>query len=451
MRSSALRLAALAPLMATLAACTTLPSDRRPAPSPWPSPAPAPAPGTLPPVFTLPPAPAPGPAPTPTPVPLPVPTPPPAPALPPLPPAPPPPPAPAPVSAAEVRDVALRVLPPNLSDRRRWAEDIGTAFAALSIPAQAHKVCALAAVIEQESTWQPDPPVANLSKIAKAELDKKRERFGIPKAVMDLALSKTSPDGRTYQQRLDRLRTERELSDLYEDMIREIPMGAQLAGGQNPVRTGGSTQVSIAFAADHMREKPYPWKPAGSAREEVFKRRGGLYFGAAMLLDYPVSYNRMLYRFADYNAGLYSSRNAAVQSLLAQLTGQKIDPDGDLLRYKGREPLSPRSDPSQAWRALLALQAELGVNAAQIERDLKLEKQFAFEQSVTYRRLYQLADKRGLKPAREQLPDIDLNSPKITRKLTTAWFADRCEARYRTCLARDAASASLPPASDPRP
>ena len=190
MRSSALRLAALAPLMATLAACTTLPSDRRPAPSPWPSPAPAPAPGTLPPVFTLPPAPAPGPAPTPTPVPLPVPTPPPAPtpALPPLPPAPPPPPAPAPVSAAEVRDVALRVLPPNLSDRRRWAEDIGTAFAALSIPAQAHKVCALAAVIEQESTWQADPPVANLSKIAKAELDKKRERFGIPKAVMDLAL-----------------------------------------------------------------------------------------------------------------------------------------------------------------------------------------------------------------------------------------------------------------------
>ena len=217
------------------------------------------------------------------------------------------------------------------------------------------------------------------------------------------------------------------------------------------MRTGGSTQVSIAFAADHMREKPYPWKPAGSAREEVFKRRGGLYFGAAMLLDYPVSYNRMLYRFADYNAGLYSSRNAAVQSLLAQLTGQKIDPDGDLLRYKGREPLSPRSDPSQAWRALLALQAELGVNAAQIERDLKLEKQFAFEQSVTYRRLYQLAERRGLKPAREQLPDIDLNSPKITRKLTTAWFADRCEARYRTCLARDAASASLPPASDPRP
>ena len=342
-------------------------------------------------------------------------------------------------------------LPPALSDRTRWADDIATAFAALSIPAQPHKVCALAAVIEQESTWQADPPVANLSKIAKTELDKKRERYGVPKAVLDLALSKTSPDGRTYQHRLDTLRTERELSDLYEDMIREIPMGTKLFEGQNPVRTGGSTQVSIAFAAEHMREKPYPWRPAGTPREEVFKRRGGLYFGAAMLLDYPVSYNRMLYRFADYNAGRYSSRNAAVQALLAQLTGQKIDPDGDLLRYKGGEPLPPRSDPSQAWRALLALQAELGVSAAQIERDLKLEKRFEFEQSPTYRRLYQLAERRGLKPPREQLPDIDLSSPKIQRKLTTAWFADRCEARYRACLARDAAAASLPPASDPRP
>ena len=440
-----LRLAALAPVMAGLAACGTLPSDRLP-------PAPAPAP-----VITLPttpvPAPTPGPgsAPTPAPVPAPVPVPPPPPALPPLPPAPPPPPPPAPVSAAEVRAVALRVLPPNITDRSAWADDIATAFAALSIPAQAHKVCALAAVIEQESTWQADPPVANLSKIAKAELDKKRERFGIPKAVMDLALSKTSPDGRTYQQRLDRLRTERELSLLYEDMIREIPMGAQLAGGQNPVRTGGSTQVSVAFATEQMRDRPYPWRPAGTPREEVFKRRGGLYFGAAMLLDYPVSYNRMLYRSADYNAGRYSSRNAAVQALLVQLTGQKIDPDGDLLRYKGGEPVSPRTEPSQAWRALLALQAELGVNAAQIERDLKLEKRFEFEQSPTYRRLYQLADKRGLRPPREQLPDIDLNSPKISRKLTTAWFADRCEARYRTCLARDTVAPPVPAASDPRP
>lgn len=430
---------------AVLAGCSTpptLPPSPAPVPAPVPSPPPPlPAPEPAP----VPPVPGPAPAPVPVPGPVPVPAPPPPPALPPLPPAPPPPAAPAQVSPFDVLDVALRVLPPGLKQRRAWAEDIATSFAALSIPAQPHKVCALAAIIEQESTWQADPPVANLSRIARAELDKKRERYGIPKLVFDLAMRKTSPDGRSYQRRLDTLRTERELSDLFEDMIRELPFGTQIFEGQNPVRTGGSTQVSIAFAQQLMRERPYPWRPAGPARQEVFQRRGGLYFGAAMLLDYPVSYNRMLYRFADYNAGRYASRNAAVQTLLAQLTGQGIVPDGDLLRYQGGEPLSPRSAPSQAWRALLALQPELGVSAAQIERDLKLEKRFEFEQSLTYRRLYQLAERRGLRPARERLPDIDLASPKIQRKLTTAWFADRCESRYRACLARDTAAAEAAP------
>ena len=112
--------------------------------------------------------------------------------------------------------------------------------------------------------------------------------------------------------------------------IAQVPLGQRFFSGYNPVRTGGPMQVSIDFAESQVKQRSYPYRLTGSVRDEVFTRRGGLYFGIAHLLDYPAGYDQPLYRFADFNAGQYASRNAAFQNAVSVVSGIKLDLDGDL-------------------------------------------------------------------------------------------------------------------------
>ncbi|MEF8701578.1 MAG: DUF1615 domain-containing protein [Candidatus Accumulibacter sp. UW20] len=335
-------------------------------------------------------------------------------------------------SVLNSRALLNRLLPARIADRSGWAADILGAFEALQIPPRAENFCAAIAVIEQESTFQSEPAVAGLSRIVWREIDQRREKYGVPKVMLDLALRKSSPDGRSYSARIDALRTERQMNTLYDDMISELPGGKRLFGGFNPIRTGGPMQVGVDFAEEQIRLRPYPYPRRESVRNEVFTRRGGVYFGIAYLLDYPASYSRMIYRFADFNAGRYSSRNAAFQDAVSRLSGEKLARDGDLLRYRNGLPVSEASATQQA---IISLRPRLRLSTAEIVRDLKLEKSFAFERTPLYERLFALADAAGGRRPRELLPTIDLKSPKITRQLTTEWFARRVDGRYRNCLA----------------
>jgi len=73
----------------------------------------------------------------------------------------------------------------------------------------------------------------------------------------------------------------------------------------------------------------------------------------------------------------------------------------------------------------------------QIRRQLEQEDGLAFEETALYTGVFALADAKAGKPVpRAVLPGIVLESPKITRKLTTAWFAQRVDARYQRCMQR---------------
>lgn len=338
------------------------------------------------------------------------------------------------MSAAQGRAFVARLLPSSVGDRNGWATDIYAAIAVLGIAPTADNVCAIVAITEQESGFHVDPVVPGLSAIAWKEIDRRRERAGIPRLVLDAALALPSSNGKSYRQRLDTVRTELELSQIYEDIVGRVPFGKTLLADRNPVRTGGPMQVSVAFAEAHAAVKPYPYAATDGLRHAVFTRPGGMYFGIAHLLDYPAPYDRMLYRFADFNAGRYASRNAAFQNAVTQASAIPLALDGDLLRYDQDQ---PAKEPANTERALRTLAGRLDMNDAAIRRDLEQSKSAAFERTALYARVYAIADRLAAKRLpRALLPHIQLQSPKITRNLSTDWFARRVEARYRTCLTR---------------
>ena len=338
--------------------------------------------------------------------------------------------APSPRTPESIQADIQALIPARVPQRAAWAVDLQLVFAGLKLDPSTENVCAVLAVTEQESTYNPDPPVPNLAKIAREEILRRAGELGVPELAVNLALKIRSRDGRTYDERLSAVKTERELSFIYEDFIDEVPLGKRLFANWNPVRTGGPMQVSIAFAEAHVKTQPYPFPAQASVRHEVFTRRGGLYFGTAHLLGYATAAygSAMIYRFADFNAGRYASRNAAFQQALALASGRKLELDGDLF-------VSDADRPGETELAARSLGAALGLDDRAIRRELERSDGEAFDRSPLLARVFALAEARsGQAPPRAVLPRIVLKSPKITRRLTTEWFARRVDERFRRCV-----------------
>lgn len=332
---------------------------------------------------------------------------------------------------AEARALISTLMPPNVHDRSGWATDIHAAFAALNLSETPENLCSAIAVVEQESSFRADPSVPNLPAITWDEIDRRADRLGLPKMVVRAALGLSSPNGKTYSERIDAAKTERELSEIFEDFIGMVPLGKRLFADWNPVRTGGPMQVSIAFAEEQVKQKTYPYAMPGSVRHEVFTRRGGLYFGIAHLLDYDAAYDKPLYRFADFNAGRYASRNAALQNAIAIASGVGLALDGDLVLHDSDKGIGATE------RAARVLADRIDLSEGQIRRALEQGDDESLVRTSFYQRVFALADKiEGRKVPRAVLPRITLQGPKIQRKLTTAWFAQRVEGRWKQCVAR---------------
>src|SRR5882724_1184210 len=357
------------------------------------------------------------------------------------------------ISPTDAHALIERALPGGLTDRSGWAEDIYTGFTAQGLEPTHENICAVVAVIEQESGFHVTPVVPGLPAIAWKEIRARSEHAGIPWMLAHGALGLSSPTGMSYADRIDRAKTEKDLSDIYEDFISAVPLGHTLFAEHNPIRTRGPMQVNVAFLKQTSAVRTYPYPVKSTMADELFSRRGSVYFGIAHLLGYPARYPRYLFRFADYNAGQYASRNAAFQNAVSVASGIPVAPDGALLPGNGGV--------GTTESAVRAIEGRLEVEDDAIHSALEKGKSPRFEDTAVYRRVFMLAEQRpplgvpSLAPAggslagrsvaarsparpvpRALVPRIKLQGPKISRNLTTDWYAHRVDGRFQQCLHR---------------
>ncbi|WDE17503.1 DUF1615 domain-containing protein [Acinetobacter schindleri] len=352
-------------------------------------------------------------------------------------------------------DQIPKAIPSRVSNRDSWAKDIYDITEQLGIPQTKQNICTIVAVVDQESNFHANPTVAGLGEKAVKEVqgrleEKFTEKLGesiggtVAGYFQDVLKNHPTPDN-NYLSQMRKVKTERELDELYREIfdymakhyhVSALTGAAKLFGQNigeklNPITTLGSMQVHISYAKEHKRQGGN----IAELRTDLYSQYGGLYYGIHRLMMYPADYNKPIYRFADYNSGMYSSRNAAFQSMLNDLTEAELDLDGDLLLYS--KDGSIRSQKSQSERELINVFAKHNfiITERQIRSDLKKEKEKDFEDTMTYRgvaKLYQ--EQTGKEPFYAIMPEVVISGPKLSRDYNTNWFASRVDGRYQTCM-----------------
>lgn len=360
----------------------------------------------------------------------------------------------APVRADDMTPGATYILikqaRPTVTDPDGWAADLIDVLKAQSFPASRENVCASIAVIDQESNFVANPTVPGLGKLSEKSLQDKMARLPFLGSMVISYLDSHPAGGLSYLQRIRQAKTEQDLDLTYRAFINDFStasnMSLVLQSGlfnrmieeRNNISTVGSMQFSVKFAIDEARRKrylPMTLSDDYAVRDELYTRRGGLYYGVRQLLGYDTGYAQKIYRFADYNAGRYSSRNAAFQHIIGTLTGQKLARDGDLLLYDNGAPSLTASGTEKALRQLNQ-SAGFGLSDKDIRSDLQQEKTDEFALTQTYSKVKTLyLDKTGKPAPYAELPGIDLSSPKLSHKMTTASYAASVNRRYARCMA----------------
>jgi len=348
-----------------------------------------------------------------------------------------------------------RLLPPRVNDKKSWSQDIYDISEKFGIPQTKQNMCSIIAVVDQESNFHEDPEVAGLgAKAVKEVQERLNEKFtdklgdtlggSLADYFQEVLKNQPTPEN-NYLSQMRRVKTERQLDELYREIFNYMSkhyhvsaftgvaklVGQDVAEKLNPITTLGSMQVHVGYAKKHKRQSG----SIADLRTDLYSQYGGLYYGIHRLMMYPADYDKPIYRFADYNSGMYSSRNAAFQKMMNALTENQLSLDGDLLSYN--KDGSPKTTQSLSERELTLIFAKnnILITPRQLRSDLKQEKDKDFEDSLTYKAITKLySDKTQAEPIYAIMPEVIITGPKLSRDYNTNWFASRVNSRYETCM-----------------
>jgi Protein of unknown function (DUF1615) len=344
----------------------------------------------------------------------------------------------------------IRAAEKSARDPEGWAFDLLDVLQLHRLPQTKENVCASIAVIDQESNFNADPAVTGLGKLSETTL---RAKFGKIPVGGTIALKwlENNPTPQTsFMARIRNAKTERDLDLAYRslidyagqtsslDTILRLGLLNGLIEDKNEIDTVGSMQVSVKFALDQAKKRrwlPMTLDDVYGVRDQLYTRHGGMYYGIKQLLGYDTGYNQKIFRFADFNAGRFASRNAAFQHVVSTLTGSTLALDGDLLSYsKDGDPLKTVTSTENAIRQA-SIKHKLGLTAGDIRKDLLREKTVDFAATRTFSTLRdRFATETNSTAAFAMLPDIALNSPKLVHGFTTGRFAESVNKRYQSCI-----------------
>ncbi len=344
----------------------------------------------------------------------------------------------------------IRAAEKSAIDPQGWAIDLHDVLQQHGMAESKENICAAIAVIDQESGFVADPVVPGLGKLSEKALRDKFGKVPIGGAIALNWLENNPTQQASFLARIRNARTERDLDLAYRslvdyagkttslDVVLKLGFLNKLIEEKNEIDTAGSMQVAVKFAladAKNRRWLPMTLDDVYGVRDHLYTRQGGMYYGVKQLLGYDTGYSQKIYRFADFNAGRYASRNAAFQLVVEKLSGQDLAIDGDLLSYgKDGKPLSKVTATEKAVRMANTMH-KLGLDDDTIRADLLKEKEVGFTSVRSYISLRDRYVIVAKKPAAfAVVPEIVLSSPKLSSSFTTQRFAESVNKRYKACI-----------------